>query len=281
MNFITRIKKSKELLRYDSVLEFYHVIKSSSFLLGTEKCVVCNSPYVAPIRLVPTIRTRKDILLKYCMHCSSFSNPSGYKEDESQLKSDLKWSINIKNRNFEWAELLLEELKHQSIKVDSILEIGCGIGTLLYAANKRGMEVLGFDTNKLAVDYGKSTFGINLLSKNWTHSEVKEDYDLLVSISVLEHLEHPQLLMKEMAEYCKIHGAYAFISVPFLEKERWKFLLDPDPNIQGTPFFDNDVHVTHFSQEGLIYAFKAMGAQQHSIIQAGGWKGILFSFDSV
>ena len=135
MKFITRIQKCIELLRYDSVLEYLHVIKKSSFLIGTERCVVCNSPFMVPVRIVGTRRTRKNILLKYCMRCSSFSNPSGYKEDEKQLKSDLEWSISIKNRNLEWSELLLQEFERQSIKMNSILEIGCGIGTLLYAAS--------------------------------------------------------------------------------------------------------------------------------------------------
>ena len=67
------------------------------------------------------------------------------------------------------------------------------------------------------------------------------DVDWIFLISVLEHIEKPESLIKQISIFCKRTGAYFFVSVPFLERPMWKFVSTPQA--KGTPFFDCDEHV--------------------------------------
>lgn len=242
-----------------------------------ENCVVCNSPYVSYVRDVHAPRIDQEIPLYYCMECESFSNPSGFKEDDEQLEKDLQWNISVIDRNVSASERLFKELRRIYPKAKSVLEIGCGIGTTLSVAKKYFPKVTGYDLNYRAIDYGKKKFELDLKSEMWS-ATTTENYDIVLCISVLEHLEHPRKLFAELAKSVKKSGGALFVSVPFFEKYKWKYILNPDPKVPGTPFFCNDVHITHFSKAGLIKLAKQNGATSIvPIVQ--GWQGCIFEFD--
>lgn len=238
-------------------------------------CVVCGKRSARIVRNVPTQRTDREIPLYCCTECFSFFNPSGYREDAEQLKDDLEWNIGVIPRNEGYARQLFEEIKVREPEVSSVLEVGCGIGTALHIAeNEFGISGKGFDVNKAAVEWGKEHFKVDLSSELWD-ANLDVDADLITCISCLEHVEQPRGLLKQLAERSKSTNKPVFISVPFLEVHHWKFLDDPDPGRPGTPFFDNDVHVTHFSVLGLINVMRSFGLERFSVMNAG-WMGILF-----
>ncbi|MFC3714813.1 class I SAM-dependent methyltransferase [Luteimonas soli] len=206
------------------------------------------------------------------------SNANGYVEDEEQLKRDLQWNISVETRNREAGRRLFAALKAQGADPTTILEIGCGIGTLLDEASMAGKKSVGFDTNQHAVEYGRSTFGADLRCEHWSSRTLDERSDLTLCISVLEHIAEPRPLIAEIARYCSKFGTRAFISVPFVNRDKWHYLLNPDPTIPGTPFFDNDVHVTHFSRTGLERCLVEYGAKGTHFLAAGLWEGIIADF---
>jgi len=173
--------------------------------------------------------------------------------------------------------MLLDALQ-EKLPFKSVLEIGCGIGTLLDTASRRQIKVIGYDSNPFAVRYGKENFGIDLRSELWDSRTLDYKNDLVISISVMEHLEAPRTLLKEIAEYCLNCNSSAYISVPFLEFDRWHYLFDPDPLKEGTPFFDNDSHVTHFSRYGFVKMCKQFGAKSELLVTTKGWSGYLVAF---
>lgn len=239
------------------------------------KCVVCNSEYAFRILDVTTRRTNIRIPLYVCLDCNSFFNPSGYHETEEQLESDLKWNTSVEERNKKAAKKLFEVLFSHVNDLNSILEIGAGTGSLL--SQFKG-EKLGYDINCRAVAYGKAKFNIDLRCEEW-HSELtNRRFDLLMTISVMEHISNPRPLLKEMCNYCDKHKSYLFVSVPFLDKDKWNYLHNTDYRAKGTPFFDNDVHVTHFSSKGLIAALTDFGATECLFLRCGLWNGVLANF---
>ena len=242
-----------------------------------ENCVVCNSPFVFYVRDIPTRRTKKEIPLYYCMECESFSNPSGYSEDEKQLHKDLNWNIGVIERNMEASERLLKKLTNLYPQIKSVLEIGCGIGTTLYVARNYFPRVKGYDINHYAVNYGIEKFELDLKCEMWDAGKT-EPFDLILCISVLEHLEDPRKLFSELAKSAFKSGGALFVSVPFLDRNRWKYILNPEPTVEGTPFFDNDVHITHFSTKGLNELALQNGCTSATFI-AAGWAGYIFEFD--
>lgn len=224
---------------------------------------------------MPTVRTCREIPLYFCQECYSFFNPSGYKEDEKQLEKDLAWNIGVIARNEEYARSLFSRLTSSHPEIRRVVEVGCGIGTALHIAEKEfGMKCCGFDVNSAAVTWGIGNFGLKLSDEFW-NAKREIEADLITCISCLEHVEEPRGLLKEIAKRCVAKNSAAFISVPFLEVHHWKYLDDPSPERSGTPFFDNDVHVTHFSVLGLVKAMRDFGLKRFEIINSG-WMGILF-----
>ncbi|WP_200334498.1 hypothetical protein [Thiocystis violacea] len=56
-------------------------------------CPVCGESFLVFVTHKMTIRTKRDLPLYGCLACQSFSNPSGYVEDEAQLARDLDWHM--------------------------------------------------------------------------------------------------------------------------------------------------------------------------------------------
>ena len=72
------------------------------------------------------------------------------------------------------------------------LDVGCGTGYFTYHAAKKGANILG-------IDYAEE--GINIAKKKYKHKNlkfekldvknVKEKFDIIVSIGVMEHMDDP------------------------------------------------------------------------------------------
>lgn len=99
---------------------------------------------------------------------------------------------------------------------------------------------------------------------------------MIMCISVLEHISEPVGLIKELVSAAKKCQSPLFISVPFVEKHQWHFADKKFEDAPYTPFFDNDVHVTHFSIFGLMSLVQSLGIDSARIIKCGIWWGVLF-----
>ncbi|MGP1273076.1 MAG: class I SAM-dependent methyltransferase [Phycisphaerales bacterium] len=242
-------------------------------------CPVCDSPYVGYIRHTPTRRTKRRIPLFGCFDCRSLFNPSGYTEDDEQLKRDLEFLKGVVERNIKASNDMFDALAQRGVKPRRVLEIGGGTGTLLDVARSRGIDGIGYDVNPRAVAWGKETYGLDLRSEHWSADTDCGPFDLLVCISVFEHIPEPRGLFAEVARRCARENAHAFISVPYVHRNRWHFIEDPDPFRQGTPFFDQDVHVIHYSPEGMATLAKQHGAVSAEYVPTGLWSGHLMKFE--
>jgi SAM-dependent methyltransferase len=246
---------------------------------GKRKCPVCNSVFTVYLRDIPAPRSQKNIPVYYCMDCSSFATPSGYIEDEDRLKIDAKWHLSVMERNIRFTRNFLRAVKHYFPSIKSILEIGSGIGTSLNVAQTEfGMKVIGFDINKYAIELGKITYpNLNLHHQYWQMDSVPEKYDLLVCISVLEHLNSPRQLFSEIENYCKKHSSSAFISVPYFEREDWDLLLKENTAEGNSVLRLVDVHVVHFTRQGLVHMASSYGATS-ALYFPRGWQGHWLDF---
>lgn len=243
--------------------------------LTESNCPVCSSSNTVFVRTVPTRRTKTFIPLYECLACHSFWNLSSYKEDDLQLQRDLQWGIGVADRNRNAGKRLLDKLEACGASLTSILEVGCGIGTLLTVARSRGSNVTGFDINQMSINYAKEINMLDAHCRVWSSTTMTPPVSLYLSISVLEHMARPRPLIHELCKAASLHAASLFISVPFFEERHRQFLSDPDPYRPGTLFCDNDVHVTHFSILGLEKVLRSEGRNNINYIEAGLWNGIL------
>ena len=239
------------------------------------RCPACDAPFTAYVRDVPTRRTNRLIPLYACLDCRSFWNPSGYRETDAQLKKDVDWGVSVEERNRAASARLFDHLEQRGVEISSVAEIGCGIGTLLNVARERGYRAVGFDVNRHAADYATKVGKLDVRSEFWSAETALPPIDLFLCISVLEHLDQPRPLIENLCRAALRNRAALFISVPFLDRPKWEFVLDPEPTRQGTPFFDNDVHVVHFSTPGLLSAMESFGLRDIEEVRYGLWHGLL------
>ena len=155
------------------------------------ECRVCGSSITAYIRDIPMRRMKRSAPLYYCLECESFAHPHIYSEPPEQQEKDANWHIGVEDRNTGWANKFFDE----AVKVrpiNSVLEIGCATGTFLSVAKDRRMKVEGFDTNSYAASVAKERHHIDVNTELWDRNTITEKFDLLCSISVLEHLTEPR-----------------------------------------------------------------------------------------
>lgn len=95
---------------------------------------------------------------------------------------------------------------------DRILEIGCGIGTVVFELTKQGYDVMGTDISHVAVEYGLHKY-------NGVHLEVQPAeelafadcaFDVVLSFDLFEHVAHIDRHVSEVRRVLKPGGYYLF-----------------------------------------------------------------------
>jgi len=149
-----------------------------------------------------------------------------------------------------------------------LLDIGAGIGALVQQAAAAGLHAEGVELNPYAVEWARSA-GIELHCSPFHRGLFEEPFDIVICNQVLEHLENPRELFAEAIAVIR-PGGVLFVSVPFLPSPptvAMRYPLSPDE--PGSPFFDNDAHVTHFSHRGMLAMARDFGVAENPLL----WRG--------
>jgi len=87
-----------------------------------------------------------------------------------------------------------EILKNKKAK---ILDVGCGPGNLCLALASKGCKTYGIDFNKIAIDTAKRRIGKmkNVFFSTNNFSSIKESFDYILFIDVVEHLSKKELVI--------------------------------------------------------------------------------------
>jgi SAM-dependent methyltransferase len=95
---------------------------------------------------------------------------------------------------------------------DRILEIGCGIGTVVFELSRQGYNIVGTDISGVAVDYGRAKY-------RDVHLEVQpaeklafadEAFDVVLSFDLFEHIASIDRHVVEVRRVLKPRGYYLF-----------------------------------------------------------------------
>lgn len=113
----------------------------------------------------------------------------------------------------------------QDIQPASVLDAGCAIGLLVEGLRQRGVAAWGIDVSEYAIQ--------NVTAEMRTYCQVasaaealERDYDLIVSIEVLEHMD-PQEAQAAIANFCQHSDDILFSSTPFDYQEVSHFNVQP------------------------------------------------------
>jgi len=114
-------------------------------------------------------------------------------------------------------EITLELINPSSGK--RILDVGCGSGKFAIECAKRGAEVYGIDISKNMIKIAKEQCKRNNVKVELivgdALKELPKNFDFTVALGVLEYLEQPEALLRNMLASIK-NGGKVIFSVPSL-----------------------------------------------------------------
>jgi 2-polyprenyl-3-methyl-5-hydroxy-6-metoxy-1,4-benzoquinol methylase len=95
---------------------------------------------------------------------------------------------------------------------DKILEIGCGIGTIVFELARQGYDVRGTDLSRVAIEYGRSKYKDIQLQVQPAEELGFEDgtFDVVLSFDLFEHIASIDRHVAEVRRVLKPGGCYLF-----------------------------------------------------------------------
>lgn len=195
----------------------------------------------------------------------------------SRSEDAIAFHKRVRERNRQWAAQLLDRVQamRSNLPVEHVVDIGCGIGTLLSVAADRGAHAIGYEIEPLALAEARHDTRLEMHGQPFSRASEPHVGALVCCIAVLEHLYRPLNLIVEIAGYCHTTGSSAFLFVP-LPPNDWRPYLFESVMASGNPFFDNEEHVTHFTARRFADACEAAFGRRLSPLTAGGWAGLFY-----
>ena len=93
-----------------------------------------------------------------------------------------------------------------------ILEIGCGVGTLVYELTQKGYSVIGTDISREAIDFGREKYpglSLEVQAAQVLHFP-NHSFDRVLSFDVFEHIPRIDPHLEEVRRILRPGGYYLF-----------------------------------------------------------------------
>ncbi len=167
-------------------------------------------------------------LYRECLGCGTayVGNPPAEDQLQAAYRSDYYTAVNKKLlANDQIIEYRIEQIAEPKVKFvkenittkkNTWLDVGCGVGEILFAAEKQGFDVLGLEANLMECEYARHTFSVEV--KNVYVSEgmlgaYAGRYGVVSLFSVLEHVLSPNEMLENIARI-QVKGDSLVLEVP-------------------------------------------------------------------
>lgn len=156
-------------------------------------------------------------------------------------------------------------IKSENNNPRNILDVGCASGWFLAQLKKefRGSEAFGIDVYGKAIDYGKKIYKNIHLKKADAHKIPfpGNSFDVIVCCEVLEHVENPEQVIREMKRVLRRNGTLVveIDTGNWLFKLVWYFWT----NLRKGVWRDSHIHI--FNTERLKKLFVKNGLKMNQI----------------
>lgn len=203
------------------------------------KCVICQNNQNFSKYL-----EKEGLTYVKCLKCGLILKKTKIEKNEIENTYDTKKYFTGYLRNYKEFIKIFNQMLNLIEKYKDpgkILDIGCGLGLLLYLANKRGWESNGIEISTFASNFAKNKLKLNVINSDNLNSFQDNFFDVIVVNHVLEHIENPLVLLKQIKKKLNINGIL-FIGVPNInglyprfQKENWPSLQPSTHIYQFTP----------------------------------------------
>lgn len=203
------------------------------------KCSNCNVSFVWP--------TPSDEFLTKFYSIFHKKTSEGGKYDIWENRMKLDFDVKIKK---------IKAINKSDLK---ILDVGCGKGYFVKACVENGLSAEGIDLSNSAIEYAKSSLGINAYcGRVEDHSELEGRYDVVTFWATIEHLPNPLKTLKAIKSVLQ-PGGYLFLDTGI--GNDWLDKLLPGVN----QWYDPPQHLFVFSKESLIILLEKSGFETNAI----------------
>ena len=122
------------------------------------------------------------------------------------ISQDFKTSLRVKD----FTQRLKKIVTYSKIKKGKILDVGCGTGIFLKIAKDKGWKTTGVEISKYAAQTATEKFHLKVLCKELEEAKFKSNYfDVISGWDLIEHVENPTRLIKEIKRILKPKGYIA------------------------------------------------------------------------
>lgn len=106
------------------------------------------------------------------------------------------------------------DLLHNEFDFSSMLDIGCGLGSLVASALRAGIDARGLDASEYAVEHSRAPEKVDLVNLDLGKLPYCDgQFELVVALDVLEHVD-PTQIEYIVSELCRTARTYVVVKVP-------------------------------------------------------------------
>ena len=158
----------------------------------------------------------------------------------SPSDADYEWNAFFKGSPIQkwWKQSIAKTVWQWAPNASKLLDIGCGSSPIIGQYN----EAIGIDRNKDKLEFMQRKFPRHKFENKYLRSYKDGEFDHVLCIEVLEHLDNPVEVVSEIARVLKVHGN-AIIATPDYSKWLWHLAE------MFTPY--KEEHVVKFDREKL------------------------------
>lgn len=152
---------------------------------------------------------------------------------------------------------LMQQFSQRVGRNGRLLEIGCGYGFLLAAAQQNGWQVTGLEPSAHAAAFARQTFGLEIIEDSAENlgQLALEPFDAILMFNVIEHLPEPLAVLR-MVKKQLTPGGILWAVVPNVSS------LDRHWHGDSWSAWDVPYHLWHFSPTSMTRLLQKAGFQQ-------------------
>ena len=222
-------------------------------------CHICRSVDVRPAFDLP------EFIVTRCRSCGH--GRTVYKRELGDTQARFQGARWTETRGIlESVTAAMAELRYADLREfrpgPDVLEVGCGTGEFLAAANSAGHRVTGLDLSEEAVAYVRRRYpGLDVHRATLDADYLRPDsFDVVAAFHVLEHVADPVSLLLQMTRLLR-PGGLVYVRVPNLNT--WY------RHVLGRNWWGFSVeHAGHFTDASLQLALAQAGLQV-TVVRSG------------